>query len=610
MKELKLKQTIYALAILLTVSSCDKFLEPESLSTFDANYIFSNAEDTRRAVNAMYVHFSHDGFRSRLSNNMTANTDIEHAGGTSDGARYQIWRLNAQENNGDLDYVWEIGYQAIRDANIAIEGILASEALNSEDEALSNEMHHLLGEAYTMRAYWYSMLTFYFGDVPFSTAAPSVDIEFNLPKTDRNEILSSVIDDLIDIEPSMKWADETQYGIEQINREYTIGMIARLALQRGGYYLTPELNMVREDDYLDYYQVAKDYTEKLILLKDRSLPGDFRQVFLNQCKFITPVNDDILFEVPFAVGEGDVGWNIGIRVDPGNHPYGQGSNYLAIPPTYYYSFDRDDKRREVTCALYTINKDFVQELVSTGNINISQGKWSRHFLESPPGPSTNKGTGINWPMLRYSDVLLMFAESENELNGPTPEAQNALKRVRRRAFDAAVWSTKVEQYVAGVAGSKADFFNAIVDERAWEFGGEMIRKYELIRWNLYYDKVNETVEACKSLADSAIDGTGVLPDYVYTKLDASGNLMVLNTHEKILAAPDTTWERQAWLIDMYSESTSDGYAEWITRDYANYVNPGNIGVPDGIIRYIFPIPTIGIDNSKGLLKNDGYNFGF
>lgn len=345
-------------------------------------------------------------------------------------------------------------------------------------------------------------------------------------------------------------------------------------------------------------------------LKDRELPEDFRQVFLNQCKFISPTNSDILFEVPFAVGEGDVGWNIGIRVDAGTHPYGSGSNYMAMPPTYYYSFDRQDKRLDVTCGLYTINSDFVQELVSSGNINISQGKWSRHYLDNPPGPSTNKGTGINWPMLRYSDVLLMFAEAQNELSGPSGEAQAALKRVRQRAFDESVWDTKVDQYIANVSASKEDFFNAIVDERAWEFGGEMIRKYELIRWNLYYEKVAETVEGCKKMANEAFDGSGTLPDYVYTKLDETGNLMIYNTHEKVLAAPDDTWERESWLISMYSETQADGYAEWITRDWDNYVNPANIGAPAGIVRYIFPIPTIGIDNSKGLLKNDGYNFGF
>ncbi len=607
---MKLKYIIITLVVLISLGSCQDFLEPETLSKATGENIFSNVDDARKAVNSIYVHFSHDGFRSRLSNNMTGNTDIEHAGGTSDGARYQIWRLDAQENNGDLKYVWEIGYQAIRDANICIEGLEASEALNSDDVTISKTLYHYLGEAYTLRAYWYSMLTFYFGDVPFVTNAPKVGVEFNLPREDRNVILSSVIQDLINIEEKMMWADETRYGIEQVNREYTIGLIARIALQRGGYYLTPELAMARESDYQDYYQIARDYAKKLMTLKDRELPEDFKQIFMNECKFITPVNDEILFEVPFAIGEGDVGWNIGIRVDAGNHEYGSGSNYMAMPPTYYYSFDQEDKRLPVTCGLYTINSDFIQELVSSSSINISQGKWSRHFLDNPPGKTTNKGTGINWPMLRYADVLLMFAEAENELHGPTSEAQAAFKRVRQRAFDETIWAEKVDQYTANNAGSKEDFFNAIVDERAWEFGGEMIRKYELIRWNLYYEKVKETVEGCKQMADDAFNGTGTLPDYFYTKLDENGNLVIYNTHEKVIAAPDDTWERNSWLISMHSDTQADGYAEWITRDWDNYVNPDNIDVPDGIIRYVFPIPTIGIDNSKGLLDNSGYNFGF
>ncbi|MFA9389879.1 MAG: RagB/SusD family nutrient uptake outer membrane protein [Prolixibacteraceae bacterium] len=607
---MKIKYLTYILVVFLSFTACSNFLEPESLSTFDSNLIFSNVDDARNAVNAMYVHYSHDGFRSRLSNNMTANTDIAHNGNTtSDGARYQIWRLKAFENNGDLQYVWDIAYKAIRDANICIEGLLASEALNSDDPAVSRVMNHLLGESYTMRAYWYSMLIYYFGDVPFSERAPSVDVEFNLPKMDRNLLLTTVIQDMIDVESKMLWADECDFGIEQINREYTLGMIARLALQRGGWYLKPDLTMAREADYLDYYTIARDYSKKLMTLKDRELPTDFKQVFLNECKFIAPTNSDILYEVPFAIGEGDVGWNIGITVNAGNHPWGNGSNYLAMTPTYYYSFDQQDKRLPVTCALYYLDVDFVQTLVSASSMNISQGKWSRHFLDTPPGKETSKGTGINWPMLRYSDVILMFAEAENELNGPNGDAQEALKRVRRRAFDEMQWDTKVDQYVADAAGGKEAFFNSIVDERAWEFGGEMIRKYDLIRWNLYYEKTLETVVGCKKMADDAFAGTGTLPDYLYTKLDESGNLLIYNTHEKLLDAPDDTWERQSWLINMHDDLRPDGYSEWITRDWDNYIYGSNIGVPDGIVRYIFPIPTTGIDNSKGVLKNDGYNFG-
>jgi len=605
------KRSIIALLALLVLSSCQEFLDPESLSTFDSQYIFSNAEDARKAVNAMYVHFSHDGFRSRLSNNMTGNTDIEHSSGwTSDGARYQIWNLKAQPNNGDLGYVWDIGYKAIRDANIAIEGILRSTAYTSSDAELTRKMKHLLGEAYTMRAYWYSMLVFYFGDVPFSTEAPKPGVEFNLPKENRNVILSHVIEDMINAEENMMWADQLPNGIEQINREYTLGMIARLALQRGGYYLKPDLTMTRDGDSQQYYQIALQYARKLIQLKDRELPRDFRQVFVNQCKFISPVNSDILFEVPFAVGEGDVGWNIGIRVDGGSsakHDYGSGSNYMAMPPTYLYSFDTLDIRREVTCGLYTINTDNQKVLVSTGNMNISQGKWSRHLLPTPPGKSTDKGTGINWPMMRYSDVLLMLAEAENELNGPTADARAALQRVRQRAFPESAWALKVDQYITNASASKEKFFEAIVDERAWEFGGEMIRKYELIRWGIYHQKVSGMVEQLKKMADEANSGTGTLPDYLYVKNADNGDLLIYNLDRKVLAAPDESWEQKSWLISMWDTNLGT-YREWITKDWENYITGSKIGVPDGIVRYVFPIPTIGIDNSKGVLKNDGYGF--
>jgi hypothetical protein len=603
---MKIKNILLATTVLI-LSACSDFLEPDSLSTFDTEYVYSNVDDARKGVNAIYSYFGQDAFRSRLSNNMAGNTDIEHQSGWSNGGdRYQIWDLNALASNKDLDIVWTYAYRAIRDANISIEGILKSSALNSADPATSKSMHHLLGEAYTLRAYWYSMLIFYFGDVPFITEAPKAGNDFYLPKEDRNVILAQVIQDMIDAEDGMLWADQTPYGIEQVNREYTLGMIARLALQRGGWYLKPDLTMARESDYLQYYQIAKDYSKKLIDLKDRPLPTDYRQVFMNECKFISPVNSDILFEVPFAIGNGDVGWNIGITVQGGTtaqHDYGSGNNYMAIPPTYYFSFDTTDVRRDVTCALYKVNTSFEEEFIGVGTsanaTNIAQGKWSRHFLPSPPGKSTAKGTGINWPMLRYADVLLMYAESENELNGPTSEAQGALRRVRQRAFPEVYWSTKVEEYINTVSAGKESFFNAIVNERAWEFGGEMIRKYELIRWGNYSQKMTETVEGLKKLADDAYNGTGTLPDYLYWKRDNNGKFTVLNPNRKLIAAPDETWTRSAFLLDLHDNTLT--YDEWISRDWANYTN--------GTVRYIFPIPTVGIDNSKGVLKNDGYGFG-
>ena len=186
--------------------SCEKdFLEPTSLSTFDNEYIYSNVDDARNGVNAIYSGFNQDAFRSRLSNNMTGNTDIEHQSGwASESDRYQIWDLDALPSNRDLDIVWTTAYRAIRDANIAIEGIQASGNLESTDATVSTTFNHLLGEAYTLRAYWYSILAYYWGDVPYVVAAPRAGEEFNLPKTDRNEILAGEIQNLIDVEANMQ----------------------------------------------------------------------------------------------------------------------------------------------------------------------------------------------------------------------------------------------------------------------------------------------------------------------------------------------------------------------------------------------------------------------
>lgn len=604
-KNMKTRILLTAIAAFV-LSSCEKdFMEPESLSTFDIDYIYSNVDDARNGVNAIYSHFNQDAFRSRLSNNMTGNTDIEHSSGwSSNGDRYQIWNLEALPTNRDLQIVWTYAYRAIRDANIAIEGIQNSGNLDSSDESVRRTFNHLLGEAYTLRAYWYSMLAYHFGDVPYITEAPKAGADLNQPKTDRNEILAGVIQDMIDVEANMMWADQLPYGTEQVNREYTLGMIARLALQRGGYFLTPELTMERKSDYLDYYQIAKEYSQKLIELKDRELPRDFRQVFVNQINSRSPVNSDVLFEIPFGDGQGDVGWNIGISVEGGPtaaHDYGSGGNYMAMPPTYYLSFDSEDRRRDVTAGLFQINQEFQKEFVD-GGTDISQGKWNRALLDPPPGSSSAKGTGINWPMMRYSDVLLMFAEAENELNGPTAEAQEALKRVRRRAFDEADWPEKVDQYVADVSSSKESFFEAIVDERAWEFGGEMLRKYELIRWGIYSEKVEETVDELKRLADEAFNGTADEPIYMYWKTDENGNFVILNPDQNVVAPPDDTWNQQQFLLALHDDETT--YDEWILRDWENYIN----GPQPGVVRYIFPIPTEAIENSRGVLQNDGYGF--
>jgi starch-binding outer membrane protein, SusD/RagB family len=603
---------IFALVIVsLAGVSCKKYLDAESPSVFTQADIFDNVNDATKAVNGIYAMFNQDAFTSRVSNNFTGNTDMEvgSVGASPDGSRRDIWSFEANPSNSDLLTVWNNAYTAINRANDCIEGI------DKSPIASDKMMKQLKGEALTLRAYWYYLLMNHWGDVPFKTTSTQSTDNFYLPKTGRDTILTSLINDLKGIEESMLWADQLDYGIERVNREFTLGMIAKLALMRGGYWLYPDLTMQRKADYLDYYQIANTYTKKLITLKPRTLP-DYATVFQNINKYIKPVNSDVLYEVAFAPGFGDVGWSVGVAVTAGNHPYGATTIQMNLTPNYYHSFDTTDLRLPVTCAIVSYNDTLGQVPVAVTSIGIN--KWNRLLVPTPLGSASTKGTGINWPLMRYADVLLMYAESENELNGPGGEAQNALTLIRRRAFPSSLWSTQVDAYVAAAAASKASFFNAIVNERAWEFGGEFLRKYDLERWNLYGKKIAEARNLLTQMGQDAISGTGptsYLADYLYYKRDSSNKKLITflnryyrpSTPPPVVNVPNqgdnpTGYLRATWLRGLWN-TTTNAPADYILREWRGYTdNTGNSPV-----RYILPIHNSIISSSQGALKNEyGY----
>lgn len=152
-----------------------------------------------------------------------------------------------------------------------------------------------------------------------------------------------------------------------------------------------------------------------------------------------------------------------------------------------FSFDNKDLRRDVTCAPYGYDLNLNQEM-RLGLARLAVGKWSKLYMTSPLGGTSEKGTGVNYSWMRFADVLLMYAEAVNELFGPREDAKECLRRVRRRAFAQADWGTKVDNYVASKSSPEL-FFNAIMDERKWEFGGESKRKFDLARWNKYSEVV-------------------------------------------------------------------------------------------------------------------------
>lgn len=687
----KIKNILIAALGIVTLASCSDFLDPKSPSQVNADFVFSNTEDAQKGLMSVYVKFCEDPFTSRMSNVWMQNTDIEcmapSAGIPSGGHRSDLWGLQASADVSfsDIYNAWNNNYQAIDRANQVIDGI------NSSAIKSNAEMQQMLGEAYCLKAYRYWMLCNFWGDVPYFDTPANFDMELDRPKTDKNIIYSKCLQDLVNIEGSMKFSDVNTGGIERMNRDFALGLIARIALFRAGYGMTSDGTMKRADEYLDvtnnldlavtytdndgavqkattyadYYKMAKNYAQKLITLKPRSLRADYGSIFRDECEYTIKNNDEVLYEVAFVESYGgDVGWCIGVP-NTGNCAKGTTTAQAGITPVYFMSFADKDLRRDVACARYSNVNDTIA--ACSGSTNLFVGKWNRAWAAKPLGSSSSKGTGINWPLMRYSDVLLMLAEADNELSGtPTSVAKSALKAVRDRAFAGSdTYSKDVDAYIDSVSGSKDAFFKAIVNERAWEFGGEGIRKFDLVRWNNYGELINNAVAQMnnwaiatdsvltslvadkypnaikyKSWADNlyyskglnkinwvnnkykVTDATTIVGKYkiswgksllktvtTYTYKDTAYSkvVKVTNTDGSVTYTLDNKR-----VVNVVSGGTpgimkvvSYQASDFATRLYRGYT--GVTGIGNGAVPYLMPIGTTTLSSSK-VLNNEGYGF--
>ena len=108
------------------------------------------------------------------------------------------------------------------------------------------------------------------------------------------------------------------------------------------------------------------------------------------------------------------------------------------------------------------------------------GKFRREVIYEGQKSSKGTRTSINFPLLRYADVLLMYAEASNEINGVTTEAYDAVKSVRDRAG--------IKTRVAS-SYDKDSFRQLIRNERGRELCFESLRRYDLIRWGIYVQEM-------------------------------------------------------------------------------------------------------------------------
>lgn len=507
---MKIKNILIGGICMLTFTACNDFLDVDTPSKQSNEAIFSSENETSMALNGVYAKaLSDNAFGSMLYNNVQLNSDVDFATNSNEVPQINApKRFDMTAESGDAEKLWNTMYSGVETANNFIYN-LENSPIYSADNINVTQM---LGEAKVLRAMFYYELLCYWGNIPFSMLPTYATQEFVLPVTDRDEVYKQVIADLEGIAPLMKPTAEISEGVERISQEACWAMIARLALQAGGYSLRPAEGsnygkMERPANYKEFYQTARTYADKVIQSGTHALNKSFSQVFIDECNFIVNNNDDPIFEFAFGEGSsGQWGYNQGPQAKSYEgatpHVWGETKGGVQVTPFYRHSFDEKDLRRDfITNFWYyeTSNQPAISHSYTSYN-----GKWSKLWNNLGLGASTTGATGINFAYLRYSDVLLMFAEAENELNGPTDAAQNALKTVRKRAFKAEHQAEMVDAYVAQAAADKETFLDAVLDERAWEFAGENMRWKDLVRNNQYGEKLFYTFLRYYSVAENCM----------------------------------------------------------------------------------------------------------
>lgn len=508
----KISITLLAFSLVITSSGCKKYLDIEDPSTVSQNFAFSSASYSNTAVIGIYNVLPGDNGITKEGTLWSLSADdFKTSGSYSAQDRRGISMYGANSENSELLDAFKQLYTGIERANICIKGIETSPLYTQG--ASKAVMGKYLGESLALRAMMYFILVRNWGNV-VAQWQPAGDVEIvDPPVTMGATILDRLLADLTLAESLVPWRSESGYGSTRFTKGAILGLKARIALFRGGYMMNKDSHtMERSTDYKKFYQIAYDACKAVMDRRDQhDLNPSFENVFktLHSSTRLDPTNE-LMFEVG-AFGAGSrtdtkLGYYNGIRINSATRFGGGGGGITAIA-TYFYEFDQlGDSRRDVTIGSYEIDATG-QKVLNTLN-NMTDAKFRRSWTNII---GTTQTLAVNWPVLRFADILLMFAESDNELNsGPTALGQSALLEVRKRAFSG------FESRIPAAPSGYTAFFEAIVKERLLEFGGEAIRKYDLIRWNIMGPKFAETRVKLRQL----MNGEGVyvnVPKYVYNK---------------------------------------------------------------------------------------------
>ena len=510
-------------ALLLTATGCKKTLDEVPYDFYAPENVYKTADDAEAAIAGVYSDFnSYDWFTKPYWEFLSEDED--HIAGAS----FALTGIGSGNYLGDYKtpIMFTGPYAVIARANTVLERVPAI----SMDKTQQNR---ILGEARFLRAFSYFTLVKLFGPVPLRTASVTSITDTNIPRSPVADVYKQIIDDLQQGETLMPYQGEPGAGAPgHVNKGAAQALLAKvyatigsaslkgaqMTVQGGkdnGFYTYNKDVVAGYEGFnsKQYYQLAKDEAAKLIAsnkyalfpnymdLWKKSSDNQVEHIFMEQTLAGNTTHSNF---VNNYFTSGDLG----------------GRGYLWMDTNFYQQFSPYDDRvtKDVThfwfedygnghFYYYYPRTDSVKYHIVSINTKTgarpakgdttfaryqNKAQILKYYIPGKPvAPNNDDGNygAINYPLLRYADVLLLYAEAENELNGNTADARKYYLQVRRRSNQTV--AVAQDPLLDPSRLSQLQMRSAIFAERAQELAFESDRRYDLQRWGVYLQVMNQ-----------------------------------------------------------------------------------------------------------------------
>lgn len=523
----------------LTTVSCEDFLGTEPIDKIDVKQYYTDEKGLMAGLAGVYDPLtSEDLYANNMSNtyNMTTDENFDSRSYTTTGLGVNIFTTA----DASIANLWKTLYLGINRAN----DFIANASIPQMDETKRQAM---IGEALFLRGYYHYLLVSFYGNVPLKLTPTTNPNDVYVEQTPLKDVYAQILKDMTEAEGKVLTSSDIG-SPSRVSKTVVQGILARVCLQMAGFPLKDTSKYAEALAWAKKVQASGEHAlnttfdpsfNTAAYVVAAPAPNNiavaaftnsaYRQIFINLAQDKYNIKE-CMWEADMKGNRYDDAYQENSRLGSTNGIAFSNTSFLGTPqdPGFCWGFVRAttrhflsykstdgnktslDTRRDWNLAPFSYKviamPDKTNIVAESPNTNVQGfgrdiGKWRRRYeLNKKNQNFTNQ----NFPILRYSDVLLMIAEASNQVNnGPNAEAITAINQVRRRGYGVDINTPSVTaDLTSAETGGKDSFQKAIEDERMRELCYEGLRRFDLIRWGKYLSNLQLVANDYMSLGST------------------------------------------------------------------------------------------------------------